>query len=96
MRLKIIRNLWILFLLIFVTKLKWSLTQRTEAPESPEAKEPFTEEQKANIMAEPDMANPETHLAEETTKDGSKFRFNKIEYELAQHSYKMVLLVYSN
>lgn len=56
--------------------------QRTEAPESPEAKEPFTEEQKANIMAEPDMANPETHLAEETTKDGSKFRFNKIEYEL--------------
>lgn len=56
--------------------------QRKNAPESSEAKEPFTEEQKANIMAEPDMANPETHSAEETTKDGSKFRFNKIEYEL--------------
>ena len=56
--------------------------KREDEPNSAEAKEPFTEEQKANIMAEPDMAEPETHMVEETTKDGSKFRFNKIEYEL--------------
>lgn len=56
--------------------------ERKADPESAEAKAPFTDEQRANIMATPDMGKPETHSAEETTKDGSKFRFNKIDYEL--------------
>ena len=54
--------------------------QREENPESEEAQAPFSEEQVSNIISEPDPKDPETHTAEEETKDGGWFRFDKINY----------------
>lgn len=54
--------------------------QREENPTSEEAEAPFTEEQFSNIIAEPVPEDPDTHIAEEETKDGGWLRFDKINY----------------
>ena len=59
-----------------------AIRQREENPNSTEAKQPFTEEQLANISGNPDLNNPESHVVDETTKDGGRFRFDKINYEI--------------
>lgn len=56
--------------------------KRQEDPNSAEAKQPFTEDQLANISGNPDLSNPESHVVDETTKDGGRFRFDKINYEI--------------
>ena len=59
-----------------------AVRQRQENPNSEEAKQPFTEDQLANISGNPDLNNPESHVVDETTKDGGRFRFDKINYEV--------------
>ena len=59
-----------------------AVRKRKEDPESVEAKQPFTEDQLANISSTPDLNNPESHVVDETTKDGGRFRFDKINYEI--------------
>lgn len=56
--------------------------QREENPNSKEAKQPFAEDQLANISSNPDLNNPESHVVEETTKDGGRFQFDKINFEI--------------
>ena len=59
-----------------------AVRKRKEDPESVEAKQPFTEDQLANISSTPDLNNPESHVVDETTKDGGRFRFDKINFEI--------------
>lgn len=56
--------------------------KREENPNSVEAKQPFTEDQLANISSTPDLNNPESHIVDETTKDGGRLRFDKINFEI--------------
>lgn len=56
--------------------------QREENPNSAEALQPFTEEQLSNIKAEPKVDDPESHVVNETTKDGGRLSFDKINYEI--------------
>ena len=51
-------------------------------PADPENAVPFTEEQIANIQANPKLADPESHEVEETTKDGGRMKFDKINFEI--------------
>lgn len=51
-------------------------------PADPENAVPFTEEQIANIQANPKLADPESHEVEETTKDGGRMKFDKVNFEI--------------
>lgn len=51
-------------------------------PEDPENNKPFTEEQVANIQANPKLSDPESHEVEETTQDGGRMKFDKVAFTI--------------
>lgn len=51
-------------------------------PEDPENNKPFTEDQVANIQANPKLSDPESHEVEETTQDGGRMKFDKVAFTI--------------